>query len=525
MATIVGDRAAIYSCAVLQGAVMVIFSAYTAILVGRHHYDLTLGQYGALFIPQIIAAVAASLFASSLSSWLQAERAYRRGLGCSLAGMVLLIATERAERLSAGYVLLLAATALVGAGIGLSFPFLRCYAVSLKPLLARRQTLLINALLVAGMTAAPVYALLTSTTTAWWSLPLVLGVWLIAELLLSYWLRTPPDGEPGQRASRPVPGRLRAYPALAILYGLCAVICLTAPHYLTGRVPSSHHLHFLELAEVGFWAALVAGGRVVFAIIDGMRSRQHLASIGVFMIGIVLLLLSVALTRYDMMHIGIYLLAAIGCASLLPIDSRPGDEHIAAFPVAVTFGLMVVFPVGLGFSRFIYDDIQRDGISPFEVYATVALLGVTACVLLLPIILSWRTMGYYDVPLGRDSKLPALGPYDVTAPPGVLTAGGPPRPRAGSEEGRDREPGGATALPDGRHGRSRRRPLAPTRFHGRDPAPGIPDRPAGDQQCSRAGHDPRPPCDGPPILLRFRHGDDSSRQQVQRKQRESGHKR
>jgi hypothetical protein len=416
MAKIVSDRTAIYAGAALQGAVMVIFAAYTAIFVNKHRYDLTLGQYGALFIPQLIAAVLAAMFAANLCCWLRAQRAYRAGIGCSLAGMALLISTEWAERLPLSYPLLLAATAFVGAGVGLSFSFVRCYAISLNPLHARRQILVMNALLAGGMAAAPTYALLTRATRAWWSLPLVLGVLLFAQLLMTHTLRAPPDGAPARLSQRPVPGRFRAYPGLALLYGICAVACLTAPHYLTGRVPSSHNLHLLELVEVGYWAALVVGGRVVFAIIDGMKSRQHIASLSLFAAGIILLALSAALTRYDLMHVGIYLLAAFGCAALLPIDTRPGNEHMAAFPLAVAAGLMVVFPAGLGLSRFAYDDILRDGMSPFEAYVSIAAVGATACVLLMPIILGWHTMGYFELPLGRNSRAAALRPPGVPEP-------------------------------------------------------------------------------------------------------------
>jgi MFS family permease len=450
MATILNDRAAIYSGVIIQGAVAVIFSAYTGVFVARYHYDLTLPQYGALFIPQVVAAVVAALFASDIGCWLRAEKAYLGGLGCSLVGMALLVATEWVARLAFSYPLLLAATAFVGVGFGLSFPFVRCYAVSLKPLRARRQILLVNCLVAAGMVTAPVYALATSSTLIWWSLPLVLGVLLIAEMLLSRSLHAPLDGPPAQRANRRVPVRFRFYPGLALLYGLCAVACLTAPHYLTGPVPSARHLHLLVLTEVAFWAALVQGSRVVFAIIDGMKSRQHVASIGVFMVGIAILVLSVTVSRYDLMHIGLYLLAGIGCAALLPIDTRPGHEHLAGFPLAVTAGLLALFPAGLGLSRFGYNIVARTGISSLELFLSVASLGAAACILLLPIILSWRTLAYFDEPASRHALPPSAGHSGAAAMSGLLAAPPPRRPCDRPEDdSRGREPGGATALPQG----------------------------------------------------------------------------
>jgi hypothetical protein len=437
MATILSDRTVIYSGVIIQGAVAALFGAYTSIFVASYHYDLTLPQYGALFMPLVVAAFVAALFSTSLTTWLRAGDAYRAGLGCSLVGTALLVATEWAERLAFTYPLLLVAAAFVGAGFGLSFQCVRCYLVSLKPLRARRQILLANGLVAAGLVAAPVYALLTRATSIWWSLPVVLGILLIAEMLLSRSLQAPVDGLRALRENLHVPVRFRVYPGLALLYGLCAVACVTAPHYLTGPVPSARHLHFLVLAEVAFWAALVQVSRVVFAIIDGMRSRRHVASIGAFTIAIVVLVLSVTISRhdrYDLMHVGIYLLAAIGCAALLPIDTRPGHDHLAAFPLAVTAGLLALFPAGLGLSRFGYDIVERTGVSDLELFLSVAAVGATACILLLPIILNWQTMAYFDQPAGRHGQPPGPGQSGAAPMPGPPAAPPPRRPRDRPED-------------------------------------------------------------------------------------------
>jgi MFS family permease len=446
MITLPADRAAIYSCALFQGAVTVIFAAYTAVFIAEYHYDLSLSHYGALFIPQVFAAVVATFFSATIGNRLYAKRAYRAGLGCSLLGLALLIATEWAERLASSYPLLLTATAFVGAGFGLTLPFLRSYAVSFKPLRARRQILLVNGLVAVGMATAPLYVLATRATAIWWSLPLLLGVVVAVQMLLSRSLRALPDGAPSPRADREVPARFHAYPVLALLYGVCAIICITGPHFLTGGVLEPR-LSSVVLAEVGFWAALVAGGRIVFAIIDGMKSRRLAASIGVFMIALVLAILSATVSRYDLVHFGIYLLAAIGCAALLPIDTRPGHEHIAQFPIAVTVGLLALFPVGLGLSRFGVDIVARSGVSSFGVYLGVAIVGAVACMLLLPIILNWRTMAYFERPSARTVALPGTG-YSATATPGPQAGPEPRRLREGSQDDRGgSEPGGATAVP------------------------------------------------------------------------------
>lgn len=397
MATVAGDRTTIYSVAFIQGAVAVVFAADTAIMVARSHYALTLPQYGVLFIPQVVAVVAAVMFAATINCWFRAVRLYRAGLTCSLAGLALLVATEWAARLPVTYPLLLAATAFVGAGLGLTFPFVRSAAAGLKPVRGRRQVILVNALVAAGMATAPAYALATTGTAIWWSLPVLLGVFVIAAMLLSRSLRTPPDGVPARAAEQRVPARFRVYPVLALLFAICAVILITASQRLTGGF-SPVRMNFLTLAEVGFWAGLVQSSRVVFTLIDGMKSRRQVASIGVFLIAVAILVLSLVMTQYDIMHVGIYSLAGIGCAALLPIDTRPGNEHIAALPFAATAGVLALFPVGVGLSALGYAIATRNGVTPIEIYLGVAAVGAAACMMLFPVILNWRTMGYFDQP-------------------------------------------------------------------------------------------------------------------------------
>jgi hypothetical protein len=169
------------------------------------------------------------------------------------------------------------------------------------------------------------------------------------------------------------------------------------------------------------------------------------------------LVLSVTVSRYDVMHIGLYLLAAVGCAALLPIDTRPGHEQLSVYPAAVAAGFWALFPAGLGLSRFGYDIAVRSGVGSLEFFLGVAAVGVAACLLLLPILLSWRTMGYFEQPARRHVLPPGAGQSAAAVPPSPPAAPPPRRPRdrpEGDSEGK--EPGGATALPDSQQRGSRR---------------------------------------------------------------------
>jgi hypothetical protein len=401
MTRIRGDRTAIYSTAVIQGATLVTFAAYTGVLIDKDGYDLSVAQYGYLFIPQALAVIAATLVLAIIGSRFHTGRVYLAGLGFSLAGMALLVETAWAETLPVSYPLLLASTACVGAGFGLSFAALHSYAVGLNPLRARRQILLINAFLAGGMVAAPVYARILVGTTVWLSLPVLLGVLLVVEMLRSPSLRMPPEGAATLPAHRNVPAKFRLYPGLALLYAICAVICVTVPHLRIGSV-SHLHLTFASTVEAAFWAALVVGGRVMFAIIDGMKAWRA-ASIAPFIIVSVAIAIGILASRYDVAETGIYLLAAIACAALLPINARPDAEHIEILPLAVTGGIVALFPIGLGLSRFGYDAVARGGVTPMEVFMVLAVIGAASCIALWPIVQSWPPMAYFDRHNARES--------------------------------------------------------------------------------------------------------------------------
>jgi hypothetical protein len=156
------------------------------------------------------------------------------------------------------------------------------------------------------------------------------------------------------------------------------------------------------------------------------------------------------------MHIGIYLLAGIACAALLPINTRPDSAFIAMYPLAATAGVVAMFPIGLGLTRFVYDLAHRGGVTDLEVFIGVAVLGALACAALLPIIRNWPTLAYFDRPEARWAGPPgqlAVSP----AAPGMLM---PPAPRPPSDRpqaGRRARPAGATALPPHPERGSRRR--------------------------------------------------------------------
>jgi MFS family permease len=104
----------VYGAGVVQGIVLVTFPAASTIFTDPDEYDLSNTQYGLLFVPQVVTAIAASLLGAWLGRRFSTKRVYVAGLVASFTSMALLIVSTFFEsNTSAAVPLLLLATAFL----------------------------------------------------------------------------------------------------------------------------------------------------------------------------------------------------------------------------------------------------------------------------------------------------------------------------------------------------------------------------------------------------------------------------
>ena len=109
------ERAVVNAAGLVQGIVLVTFPAASTIFTEPTEYGLSSSQYGNMFLPQVVTAIAGSLFGSGLARRISVKRVYLLGLTLSLASMGLLLASVFVETdQAAAYALLLVATASLG---------------------------------------------------------------------------------------------------------------------------------------------------------------------------------------------------------------------------------------------------------------------------------------------------------------------------------------------------------------------------------------------------------------------------
>jgi MFS family permease len=184
------ETTVVYAAGVVQGIALVTFPAASTIFTDPAEYDLSSTQYGVLFLPQVIAAIAAALLGASLSGRFGIKRVYLAGLAAGLLSMILLVVSSffTGEE-GAAYALLLLATASLGAGFGLTVPALNTFAAAFHPGAVDRSILTLNALLGLGTVLAPVFVAVFVGLGSWLGLPLVSASLLAALVLAS--LRLP----------------------------------------------------------------------------------------------------------------------------------------------------------------------------------------------------------------------------------------------------------------------------------------------------------------------------------------------
>jgi MFS family permease len=368
----------VYAAGVVQGIALVTFPAASTIFTDPDEYDLSSTQYGTLFLPQVIAAIAAALLGASLGSRFGTKRVYLAGLAAGLVSMVVLIVSQfLTDDMTLAYVLLLVATAFLGAGFGLCVPALNTFAAAFHPTAVDRSILVLNALLGLGTVLAPVFVAIFVGLGFWWGLPLTSALLLVALLVVS--LRLPlrveaPQPAAAQESTR-IPARFWAYGGFAVLYGICETVNGNWSQLdMTSELGASTTQ--AALALTAFWG-MVTLGRVLFAAVQRLVPSRLTYHALPFLLAAAFVL--IALLPDDEPTLGIlaFGLAGLGCSALLPLTISFGQEELTAYSAGVAGGVIAFYQLGYGIAAFGVGPLHDSGVGLPTIYAFSAV--IAAC--------------------------------------------------------------------------------------------------------------------------------------------------
>jgi MFS family permease len=363
----------------VQGIALVTYPAASTILTSPNYYGLSSTAYGAMFLPQAVTAISASLLGAGVSRRLGIKRIFLIGLLADLASMiVLLLSRSVMANQPLAYAMLLVATACLGVGFGLTAPSLNTLVAVFFPTTIDRAVLILNALLGLGTVLAPVFVALFIGLGDWSGLPLIVAGLTLGLVLFS--IRLPLQATAAAATSTParLPTRFWVFAGFAALYGIVETMNGNwASLYMSRDLEASATT--ASLALTAFWG-MVTIGRVMFAAIEKRFPESSTFHLLPFVAAAAFALIStlpVGLPLFGILAFGI---AGFGCSALLPLTISFGEEDLATIAASVAGLLIAFYQMGYGIAAF--------GVGPLERFAGLDLRQIYGLAMIVALVMA-----------------------------------------------------------------------------------------------------------------------------------------
>jgi fucose permease len=363
----------VYGAGLVQGVALVAFPASSAILTSPDYYDLSSTAYGALFLPQAVAAILGALSGAGLIRRVGMKRTFLIGLVGDVVAMSLLVASQFFIGQGAiPYAMLLLATTSLGIGFGLTVPAINTFAAAFAPAAADRAVLYLNALLGLGTALAPLLVAVFVGIGFWWGLPLVTAIAIAGLAAFSLPLPLAVAAQPAtQGTGAGLPSRFWVFAAFALLYGVVETTNGNwATLYMTNDLGATATLASLALTT--FWA-MVTVGRILFAAIERRFPETRTYRLLPFVAAAALALIAALPGGDAKAGVLAFGLAGLGCSALLPLTISFGQAELLAIGTSVAGLLIAFYQMGYGLAAFGIGPLQDVfGLSLPTIYLVVA---------------------------------------------------------------------------------------------------------------------------------------------------------
>jgi MFS family permease len=375
----------VYTAGVIQGVALVTFPAAGAVFTSPQAYGLSSTEYGGMFVPQAVMAVAASLAGAALSKRLGAKRLYLLGLAANCLAMTLLVVSRFVMHdHSLAYGILLTATTAMGIGFGFTVPALNTLAAAFFPQTVDKAVLALNALLGLGTALAPVFIAIFVGLGVWWGLPVLVGVLLVGLFWFSFAQPLNPSPVAGAakagQAKAKMPARFWVFAAFALLYGVCETMNGNwAALYMSQYFHASTTLASLALTI--FWATVTAG-RILFAAIERWFPEPWVCRILPLVVMLAFVASAAVPKTEPVLGLLSFGLAGLGCSALLPLTISFAQKELTSMAASVAGALIACYQFGYGLAAFGVGPLQSlAGLSLNAIYGGTTVVALALAVL------------------------------------------------------------------------------------------------------------------------------------------------
>jgi fucose permease len=371
---------AVYAAGLFQGLSLVAVPAAATILTSADGYDLSASQYGLLFLPQVILAIAGSLALPSLAARIGLKRVLIVGLLADTVAMTLLVVSNSVRTDAIAFPMLLVVTGSLGLGFGLTLGSISTYAGAFHP--QRREVALtaLNVLLGLGTALSPLLIAVFLDIGEWWYLPLISAIGLAAVLIVTLGQPLVAERSAGRDAARPaIPRRFWLFAAALVAYG--AAETMFGNWGTTLLVDDGVAAASATYALAAFWAAVTAG-RLVIALVAERIGSTRIYIVLPWAIAAALLIAPAADTTGA--GIAVFALAGLACSGFFPMTIGYGESSFPSMVELAAGWLIASYQIGYGLAAFGGGALQQ-AVSLPTLFRATAVLAVLMGLLSLSI--------------------------------------------------------------------------------------------------------------------------------------------
>lgn len=395
-----GAVVVLYLAGLLQGLTLVSFPASSAVLKALH--GLSDAQYGAIFLPQVALAVVGALAGGSLATRWSLKTLLWIALLVNALAQLLLAATAGLSP-SAAYVAVLAGTASLGLGFGLSGAPLNGLPSLLFPSKGDSALVALHTLLGLGLALGPWLASPFVMAGHWVGFPFLLAC-LAAFLAAAAALVRFPSGEAlaaeSVPAVDPMPLPVLAdakdtHPVRTTGFWLFALACVLYA-FAEGTFSNWAVLYLQDIKQLpetvaagalsAFWGAIVGGRLITTVLVLRLPAQRIWIVLPLLMIAAFLLLPH---ADTPVLGIGLFAFAGLACSAFFPLTIGLASKRFPDQVPWVSSMLIAALMVGVGTGSYVIG-LLREMLPMEQLYRLSAAYPVAVLALAVVVLRGFR---------------------------------------------------------------------------------------------------------------------------------------
>jgi len=371
---------AIYFSAFLQGIALVLYPAAGTIFTSSSFHNLSSGEFGLLFTPQIIFAIMASISAPKLAVKYGMKRILSWGLIANFLSMLLFAASVICIGISnLPFWILMLGTGMLGAGFGFTITALNPFAYNLFPGKEASAVTGMHIFLGLGTTSSALVLNAFKSAGIWWSSGVVIAIVILVMIIFQRPLNLvlPKEDESEKdETKKGIPLRIWLYAGIIFLYAFSeATFGNWGTIYLEKEAGLSTAKAALGLSV--FWASITLG-RVLFTLFALKFNTKLIYLASPFLVALVFIIIPGL--EGQIAPLGAMAIGGLGLSFFFPNTISIATDEFPKYAAIVSGALVAAIQVGTGISANVVG-MLNDSLSLGTIFQVSAVYGLITGIL------------------------------------------------------------------------------------------------------------------------------------------------